>query len=72
LIGDNIRVGSIAPGTVLNELWGFTDPQEIDRKVQTHEGLRSEDVAEAVVFMLTRPAHVAIRDMVILPQALDL
>ncbi|MEO6396514.1 MAG: SDR family NAD(P)-dependent oxidoreductase, partial [Devosia sp.] len=72
LISDNIRVGSIAPGTVLNELWGFTDPDAIDRKVETREGLRSEDVAEAVLFMLTRPPHVAIRDMVILPQALDL
>jgi ribitol 2-dehydrogenase len=72
LIGDNIRVGSIAPGTVLNELWGYTEQAEIDRKVESHEGLRSEDVAEAVVFMLTRPSHVAIRDMVILPQALDL
>jgi ribitol 2-dehydrogenase len=72
LIADNIRVGSIAPGTVLNELWGFTEPDVIDRKVASHEGLRSEDVAEAVLFTLTRPSHVVIRDMVILPQALDL
>lgn len=72
LISDNIRVGSIAPGTVLNELWGYTDPTVIDRKVESHDGLRSEDVAEAVLFMLTRPSHVAIRDLVILPQALDL
>jgi ribitol 2-dehydrogenase len=36
------------------------------------EGLRSEDVAEAAVFMLSRPPHVAIRDLVMLPQALDI
>ena len=72
LIKDNIRVGAVAPGTVLNELWGYTDPAEIARKVALHEGVRSEDVAEAVVFMLTRPSHVVIRDLVILPQALDL
>lgn len=72
LIPDNIRVGALAPGTVLNELWGFHDPAEIDKKVADRSGLRSEDVAEAAVFMLTRPANVAIRDLVILPQALDL
>ena len=71
LIADNIRVGSLAPGTVLNELWGFTDAAEIDRKVEKREGLRSEDVADAAVFMLSRPPHVAIRDLVILPQGLD-
>ena len=72
LIPDNIRVGSLAPGTVLNELWGFHDAIEIDKKVADRTGLRSEDVAEAAVFMLTRPPNVTIRDLVILPQALDI
>ncbi len=72
LIPDNIRVASIAPGTVLNELWGFTDKVEIERKVETREGLRSEDVAEAALFVLSRPAHVVVRDLILLPQALDL
>ena len=31
LAGDGIRVMSIAPGRVANELWGMTDPQEIER-----------------------------------------
>lgn len=68
----NIRVGEIAPGVVLNELWGYTDPAAIDAKVQTREGLRSEDVADAVLYMLTRPANVNIRDLVILPQNQDI
>jgi ribitol 2-dehydrogenase len=72
VIQDKIRVGVIAPATVLNELWGYTDPGSIDKKVASREGLRSEDVAEAAVFMLSRPAHVAIRDLVMLPQALDI
>jgi ribitol 2-dehydrogenase len=29
--------------------------------------LTSEDVAEALVFMLTRPRHVTVRDLVMLP-----
>lgn len=65
----NIRVMAIAPGVVLNELWGITDPAEIDRKAAAGEGLRSEDVAEAALFMLTRPRHVTIRDLVILPRS---
>jgi ribitol 2-dehydrogenase len=72
VIRDKIRVGAIAPATVLNELWGYTDADSIDKKVALREGLRSEDVAEAAVFMLSRPPHVAIRDLVMLPQALDI
>jgi ribitol 2-dehydrogenase len=72
VIQDRIRIGAIAPATVLNELWGFTDPGSIDKKVALREGLRSEDVAEAAVFMLSRPPHVAVRDLVMLPQALDI
>ena len=68
----NIRVGEVAPGVVLNELWGYTDPKAIDAKVESREGIRSEDVAEAVIFMLTRPANVTIRDLVILPQNQDI
>jgi ribitol 2-dehydrogenase len=68
----NIRVGEIAPGVVLNELWGYNDQAAIDAKVETREGLRSEDIADAVLFMLTRPANVNIRDLVILPQNQDI
>ena len=69
---DGIRVGAIAPGTVLNELWGYTDPAKIAAKVAERAGLTSEDVADAVVFMLTRPPNVTIRDLVILPQNQDI
>lgn len=67
-----IRVGAIAPGMVANELWGFTDPAQIAAMAERHASLTSEDVAEAVVFMLSRPAHVTIRDLVMLPQNQDL
>lgn len=67
-----IRVGEVAPGVVLNELWGYHDAAAIEAKVAERAGLRSEDVAEAVLFMLTRPANVTIRDLVILPQNQDI
>jgi len=68
----NVRIGSLAPGMVLNELWGLTDRHEIERRVAAHSGLRNDDVVDALFFMLTRPRHVAIRDLVILPQSQDL
>lgn len=68
-----IRVGAIAPGAVANELWGFDDPAEIERvSVKEHGYLQSEDVAQAVAFMLSQPPHVTIRDLVMLPQNQDL
>jgi len=67
-----IRVGSIAPGIVANELWGITEAAEVERRVAERAALRNEDVAEAVVFMLSQPPHVTIRDLVILPQNQDI
>jgi ribitol 2-dehydrogenase len=67
-----LRVMSIAPGMVANELWGFNDAAAIDAKVAARASLRSEDVAELVVTMLSQPAHVTIRDLVVLPQNQDL
>lgn len=64
----NIRVGSIAPERVANELWGGADPIGVEVHVAAHTGIRSEDVAECVAFMLAQPPHVTIRDLVILPQ----
>jgi ribitol 2-dehydrogenase len=72
MIPHNIRVGSIAPGTVANELWGIYTEEEISKRVADHSALRSEDVAEAILFMLCQPAHVTIRDLVMLPQGFDL
>jgi ribitol 2-dehydrogenase len=67
-----IRVGAIAPGMVANELWGYTEQAATDEMVAKHASLRSEDVAEAVLFMLAQPPHVTIRDLVMLPQNQDL
>jgi len=68
----NIRVGALAPGMVANELWGLTEPAEIDTWIARHASLRSEDVANAAIFMLSQPPHVTIRDLVMLPQNQDL
>jgi ribitol 2-dehydrogenase len=68
----DVRIGAVAPGVVLNALWGYDDDARIADKVAAREGLRSEDVADAVLFMLTRPRNVTIRDLVILPANQDI
>src|ERR1700722_6664232 len=40
----NVRVGSLAPGMVLNEVWGLTDPNEIDRRVAANSGFGDDEV----------------------------
>ncbi len=67
LVGSGIRVGAVAPGMVLNDLWNVSGDEEVAAGVAAGAGLRSEDVADAVLFMLTRPPHVNIRDLVLMP-----
>lgn len=68
IIGTGVRLGSIAPGVVLNELWGVNESDaSIDDEIAAGRGMRSEDVAEAVAFMLNTPRHITIRDLVMLP-----
>ncbi len=69
LAGDGIRVMSLAPGPVANPMQNLYDPAEIQRAVEERQShLSSEDCAEAILFMLSRPRHVTIRDLVMLPQ----
>jgi len=72
VMGKGVRVMTLAPGMVANELWGIYDPAAIAEHVRKRSALTSEDVAEAALFMLNRPAHVTIRDLVMLPQNQDL
>jgi ribitol 2-dehydrogenase len=68
-----VRVGEVAPGSVATELWDITDQAEIDRLTdEERQFVRAEDVARVVLFMLSQPPHVTIRDVVILPQAQDI
>lgn len=63
-----VRVASIAPGIVLNEIWGITDPAAIATGLRERSGLCSEDVAELIVQMLRMPARITLRDLVALAQ----
>ncbi len=67
LVGSGVRIGAIAPGVVLNDLWQVTDAAAVADGVAAGTGLTSEDVANAVAYMLTLPRHINIRDLVMLP-----
>jgi len=67
-----IRVGEVAPGPVVTALLDDWPQEKLDDALARGSLLQPEDVAEAVLFMLTRPRNVTIRDLVILPQSLDL
>ena len=67
-----MRVGSVSPGPVASALlkdW----PEENLRKAKEGGALiEPKEVADAVLFMLTRPRTVTIRDIVVLPSAFDI
>ena len=44
----------------------------LEQSLSKRAGITSEDVPAAVVFMLSYPRHVTIRDLVILPQNQDI
>ena len=72
LVGTGVRIGAIAPGIVLNELWGVSEQSQVTAKIAAAEGIRSEDVSEAMLFIISRPRHVNIRDLVILPTSQEI
>jgi ribitol 2-dehydrogenase len=67
-----IRVGEVAPGPVVTALLSDWPKEKMDDALAKGSLMQPEEVAEAVLFMLTRPRNVVIRDLVILPQSLDL
>ena len=67
-----IRVGGVAPGPVVTALLKDWPQAKLDDAIASGSLMEAREVAEAVLFMLTRPRGVTIRDLVILPQNLDL
>ncbi|MFG2075513.1 NADP-dependent 3-hydroxy acid dehydrogenase YdfG [Nonomuraea maritima] len=74
LVGQPVRVVEIAPGMVQTEGFAVTRFRgDAERAAQVYEGvpgpLTSDDVADAIAWAVTRPAHVNIDRMVIRPRA---
>lgn len=72
LMPHQVKVSSICPGAVETEfsLVRFKGDQEKSAAVyQGFEPLKAEDIAEAVWFMASRPAHVNVDDLLLMPIA---
>ncbi len=67
-----LRVGAVLPGPVVTALLDDWPKAKMDESLANGSLMQPEDVAEAVLFMLTRPRNVTIRDLVILPGSVDL
>jgi len=68
LIGKRVRVGVVGPGTVDTEI--FSHLAESSREAFEHQTggmvmLRPEDIADAVLFMVTRDRRVAVNHMLV-------
>ena len=67
-----VRVGAVAPGPVVTALLDDWPKAKMDEALASGSLMQPEQVAEAVLFMLTRPRNVTVRDLVILPNSVDL
>lgn len=67
-----IRVGAVLPGPVVTALLDDWPKAKMDEALANGSLMQPKEVADAVLFMLTRPRNVTIRDLVILPNSVDL
>jgi 3-hydroxy acid dehydrogenase/malonic semialdehyde reductase len=68
----NIKVGSVSPGMAETEFSLVRFHGDHERASSVYKGfspLNAEDIAEAILFMASRPDHVNIDDIVIMPTA---
>ena len=67
---DHVRVSLVEPGAVETELAGHNRPEVLEglrKRFSGMERLQSEDIAEAVVWVVTRPWHVAVNEVLVRP-----
>ena len=69
---DGIRVGAINPGLVATEFSEVRFKGDRERAENVYKGytpLKAEDIADIITFVVTRPYHVNIADLMVLPTA---
>ncbi len=68
--GRHVRVGLIEPGAVETELVSHNRPEiqeVIGGRIGTLERMSAHDIAETIAYIVTRPRHVAINEVLIRP-----
>lgn len=72
LLPHNIKVSAVNPGMVETEFSVVRFDGDEDRAKKVYEGmqpLKPEDIAETIYWMASRPSHVNINDVIIMPAA---
>lgn len=67
-----IKVSQVAPGMVNTEFSTVRFHGDKERADHTYDGLTplyAEDIADFILYIVTRPAHVCINDMIVMPTA---
>ena len=67
-----IRVGSISPGPVITALLADWPQEKLQELKEAGSLLEASEVASVILFMLTRPRGMTIRDVVMMPTNFDL
>ena len=63
-----VRVSLVEPGATATELAGHNRPEVLESmRNQFGQRMEAEDIADAVLYIVTRPRHVAINEMLIRP-----
>ncbi|HVX33358.1 MAG TPA: SDR family NAD(P)-dependent oxidoreductase [Solirubrobacterales bacterium] len=66
----HVRVSLVEPGAVATELAGHNRPEvqeQMSARFRGIETLASEDIADAIAYIVTRPRHVAINEILVRP-----
>lgn len=71
LMGHGIRVGQVSPGPVVSALLADWEPERLQRMKDAGALMEPKEVSDAVMYMLTRPRNVTIRDVIVLPSNFD-
>ena len=63
-----VRVSLVEPGATATELAGHNRPEVLDSlRSQFGQRMEAEDIADAIIYIVTRPRHVAVNEMLIRP-----
>jgi NADP-dependent 3-hydroxy acid dehydrogenase YdfG len=63
-----VRVSVVEPGATATELASHNRPEVLDSiRSQFGQTMRAEDIADAIIYIVTRPRHVAVNEMLIRP-----
>jgi len=71
----HVRVSLVEPGAVATELAGHNRPEVLAglaKRFADMERLTSEDIADAIAYVVTRPRHVAINEILVRPTEQEL